>query len=108
MLYFASVRLILQGHSKASEARRKSDRRFLYLSTGLLLMITVYVAVQAILGEEMWIVHVDYPGGSGQYLADHAAVWYETLGSAASIALNLMGDGLLVSPGSTHPVALLG
>ena len=97
MLYFASVRLIMQSRSKVGEAHRRSDRRFLYLSTGLLLMITVYVAVQAVFGEEMWITHVDYPGGSGQYLADNAAVWYQTLGSAASIVLNLMSDGLLVS-----------
>ena len=60
-------------------------------------MITIYVAVQAVFGQEMWIVHADYPGGSGQYLADNAAAWYETLGSAASVVLNLMSDGLLVS-----------
>ncbi|PIL34472.1 hypothetical protein GSI_03249 [Ganoderma sinense ZZ0214-1] len=96
VLYFASVRLIMQGRYRVGEARRRSDRRFLYLSTGLLLMITVYVAVQAVFGEEMWIVHVDYPGGSAQYLADNAAVWYQTLGSAASIVLNLMSDGLLI------------
>lgn len=90
----------MQGRPKVGEARRRSDRRFLYLSTGLLLMITIYVSVQAVFGEEMWLVHVDYPGGSGQYLADNAAVWYQTLGSAASIVLNLMSDGLLVSVSS--------
>ena len=60
-------------------------------------MTTVYIAVQAVFGEEMWITHVGYLGGSGQYLADNAAVWYQTLGSAASIVLNLMSNGLLVS-----------
>ncbi|KAI1784829.1 hypothetical protein LXA43DRAFT_190835 [Ganoderma leucocontextum] len=96
VLYFASVRLILKNRSMVGEARKRSDRRFLYLSTGLLLMITIYVAVQAVFGEEMWLVHVEYPGGSGQYLADNAAVWYQTLGSAASVVLNLMSDGLLI------------
>ncbi|KAI0821780.1 hypothetical protein BC628DRAFT_1328770 [Trametes gibbosa] len=92
VLYFASVSIILSGKDKSN-----ADRRFfLWFSTGLLLMITIYVAVQAVFGQEMWIVHADYAGGSGQYLADNAAVWYQTLGSAASVVLNLMSDGLLL------------
>ncbi len=94
MLYFASVGLIMQ--NRRGTGGKRSDRLFLSLSTGLLAMITIYVAVQSVFGEEMWIVNADYPGGSGQYLADNAAVWYQTLGSAASIVLNLMSDGLLV------------
>ena len=101
MLYFWTVWLIRNGNGRD----RKSNMRFLYFSTGLLCMITIQVAVQAVFGQEMWIVHADYPGGSGQYLADNAAVWYQTLGSAASIVLNLMSDGLLVSScaGSPYP-----
>ncbi|EIW52672.1 uncharacterized protein TRAVEDRAFT_53114 [Trametes versicolor FP-101664 SS1] len=95
VLYFASVGLILQNRRGGTGGKR-SDRLFLSLSTGLLAMITIYVAVQSVFGEEMWIVNADYPGGSGQYLADNAAVWYQTLGSAASIVLNLMSDGLLM------------
>ncbi|KAH9895908.1 hypothetical protein C8Q73DRAFT_644177 [Cubamyces lactineus] len=95
VLYFASVWLILNGRERGSGGKR-SDKLFLFFSTGLLVMITVYVAVQAVFGEEMWIVHADYPGGNGQYLADNAAVWYQTLGSAASVVLNLMSDGLLI------------
>ncbi|KAI0631439.1 hypothetical protein C8Q77DRAFT_1015648, partial [Trametes polyzona] len=93
MLYFASTSIIL-GNKDARNAR--SFRLFLYLSTGLLLMITIYVAVQAIFGQEMWIVHADYPGGSAAYLSDHSAIWYQTLGSVASIVLNLLSDGLLL------------
>ena len=96
MLYFASVWLILNGRERGSGGKR-SDKLFLFFSTGLLVMITIYVAVQAVFGQEMWIVNADYPGGNGQYLADNAAVWYQTLGSAASVVLNLMSDGLLVS-----------
>ncbi|OSC98586.1 hypothetical protein PYCCODRAFT_1439097 [Trametes coccinea BRFM310] len=92
VLYFLSVRIIW-----TSRDRRSSDHRFfLCFSTGLLLMITIYVAVQAVFGQEMWIVNADYPGGSAAYLAEYAAVWYQTLGSAASIVLNLMSDGLLI------------
>ena len=104
VVYFLTVRVMLSRKHKHAP----SDKFFLLFTTIILLLNTVFVATEAAFGEEMWIVHVDYPGGSGQYLADHAAVWYETLGSAASIALNLMSDGLLVSLGSTHPVALVG
>ncbi|KAI0354393.1 hypothetical protein OH77DRAFT_496706 [Trametes cingulata] len=94
VLYFASISIILSGKDRS----RAGNRFFLYFSTGMLLMITIYVAVQAVFGEEMWIVNADYPGGSAQYLADNAAIWYQTLGSAASIVLNLMSDGILVRP----------
>lgn len=94
MLYLASTMIIL-GNEDPRNTR--SFRVFLYFSTGMLLMITIYVAVEAVFGEEMWIVHANYPGGSAAYLADNAAVWYQTLGSVASIVLNLMSDGLLVS-----------
>ncbi|KAH9895924.1 hypothetical protein C8Q73DRAFT_643937 [Cubamyces lactineus] len=92
-LYFESVNTILANRDRTGGLDR---RLFLHFSTALLLLITVYVAVQAVFGQEMWIVHADYPGGSAQYLADNAAVWYQTLGSAASIVLNLMSDGLLL------------
>ncbi|KAI0354407.1 hypothetical protein OH77DRAFT_498891 [Trametes cingulata] len=94
VLYFASIWLILQG--RRGQQSKRSDKQFLFFSTGLLVMITIYVAVQSVFGEEMWIVNANYPGGSAQYLADNAAVWYQTLGSAASIVLNLMSDGLLI------------
>ncbi|TBU44171.1 hypothetical protein BD309DRAFT_1000670 [Dichomitus squalens] len=93
VLYAVSTSIML---NNKDERNTRSYRLFLLLSTGLLLMITVYVAVQALFGEEMWIIHADYPGGSAAYQADHAAVWYETLGSVASVALNLISDGLLL------------
>ncbi|KAI0710890.1 hypothetical protein C8Q76DRAFT_75058 [Earliella scabrosa] len=92
LLYFASVSIILNGKDRS----RRDNRLFLCFSTGLLAMITIYVAVQAVFGQEMWILHKDYPGGSAAYLADNAAVWYQTMGSAASVVLNLMSDGLLL------------
>ncbi|KAI0710880.1 hypothetical protein C8Q76DRAFT_811128 [Earliella scabrosa] len=93
MLYFGTIWLILNNKGRRTKNR---DMRLFVFSTVLLLMITIYVAVQAVFGEKMWIVHADYPGGSAQYLADNVAVWYETLGSAASVVLNLMSDGLLI------------
>ncbi|KAI8977829.1 hypothetical protein BD414DRAFT_517062 [Trametes punicea] len=93
VLYFISIRIIL-----SLKDRRTENRRFsLDFSTALLLLITIYVAIQAVFAEEMWIVHADYPGGSARYRADNAAVWYQTLGSAATIVLiNLLSNGLIL------------
>ena len=66
------------------------------LSTGLLCMITIYLFAQNFFGQEMWIIHEGYPGGSGQYYADHAAVWYQTMGSASSVVMNWMSDAYFV------------
>ncbi len=94
-LYFTSVWLMLHGRERRDRGR--SNRIFLVLSTGLLCMITIFLIVQAMFGQEMWILNEDYPGGTAQYFADHAAVWYETLGSASSVVLSLMSDAFLVS-----------
>ncbi|TBU27422.1 hypothetical protein BD311DRAFT_760383 [Dichomitus squalens] len=94
VLYLASLKLILDG--RGGQRIRRNDRLFLFLSTGLLLMITIYLVAQNFFGQEMWIIHEDYPGGSGQYFADNAAVWYQTFGSAASVVLNMMSDAFLI------------
>ena len=100
-MYFETIVLIrkAQKSQHANFAATKHDHRiFLFLSTGLLCLITVYLFAQNFFGEEMWIIHAGYAGGSGQYYADHAAVWYQTMGSAASVVLNWMSDAFLVRP----------
>ncbi|KAI0668278.1 hypothetical protein C8Q78DRAFT_980799 [Trametes maxima] len=97
VLYFMTVRTILgTRHKQTRPGAKSSDRFFLFFSTALLCLNTVFVATEAVFGEEMWIVHADYPGGQDQYLADFASVWYQTFGTAASIVLNLLSDGLLI------------
>ena len=100
MFYFATATLILRNKD---ERNRRSFRIFFYLSTGILVMITIYVSVQATFGQEMWIGNADYPGGSGAYLVDHAAVWYQTFGTTASVVLNVLSDGFLVRPPTASP-----
>ena len=94
MFYLLSVRLILK--SRRAKHRRQNHTWLLVLSTGLIIMITIYLIAQNFFGQEMWIINEGYPGGSGQYYADHAAVWYQTMGSAASVVLSLMSDVFLV------------
>ncbi|KAI0062058.1 hypothetical protein BV25DRAFT_1825922 [Artomyces pyxidatus] len=76
--------------------RRSADRFFMLFSTVNLILITIFVAVQSVFGEEMWIVNADFPGGQGAYMQEYAAVWYQTMGTTASIALNLFSDGFLI------------
>ncbi|CDO73848.1 hypothetical protein BN946_scf185016.g5 [Trametes cinnabarina] len=92
VLYFRIVHIMLSPRHKHA----RSDKFFLFFSTALLCLNTVFVATEAVFGEEMWIIHADYPGGQDAYLEDYASVWYQTLGTAASIILNLLSDGLLI------------
>lgn len=101
VLYFATITLIRRDRARdrtvGVREHKRSNLVFLWLSNGLLSMITIYLIVQAFFGEEMWITYENYPGGTAMYFADHASVWYETLGSAAGVVLSLMSDGFLVS-----------
>lgn len=94
-LYYLTIRTILR--NMKSRKRRRSDEVFVAFSTVLLFFNTVFVVTQALFGQEMWIIHKDYPNGPSQYLHDYASVWYQTFGTAASILLNLFSDALLVS-----------
>ncbi|PIL34553.1 hypothetical protein GSI_03331 [Ganoderma sinense ZZ0214-1] len=93
VFFVATVTLV---ERNKDERNQRSFRIFFYFSMGVFAMITIYVTVQATFGLEMWIENADYPGGSGAYFADHAAVWYQTLGTTASVVLNIMSDGFLL------------
>ncbi|EJF62039.1 hypothetical protein BD309DRAFT_1066392 [Dichomitus squalens] len=92
VLYFMTIRIMLSRKRK----HVPTDKYFLLFSTVLLLLNTVFVATEAVFGQEMWIVNANYPGGMDAYLGDFASVWYQTFGTAASIVLNLCSDGLLI------------
>ncbi|RPD54560.1 hypothetical protein L226DRAFT_539293 [Lentinus tigrinus ALCF2SS1-7] len=92
VVYFLTVRVMLSRKHKHAP----SDKFFLLFTTIVLLLNTVFVATEAVFGEEMWIVNADYAGGMDAYLNDFASVWYQTFGTAASIVLNLLSDGLLI------------
>ena len=94
VFYLKIAGLILK--SRRVNQPQRSDKWLFVLSTGLMVMITIYLIAQNFFGEEMWVINEGYTGGSGQYYADHAAVWYQTMGSAASVILCLMSDAFLV------------
>lgn len=87
---------------RKDRVQRSSDRFFMFFSTALLALSTINLIVESIFGEEWWVVNQDYPGGSAAWFAANVSVWYQTLGTAAGVALNLLADGLMVSEKSTR------
>jgi len=75
---------------------RKSDKLFVLYSTVLLALLTIDISTNAVWGQQMWITFRDQPGGVPAFIAQEQSVWYETLGSTASIALICLGDALLI------------
>ncbi|KAI0057637.1 hypothetical protein BV25DRAFT_1909470 [Artomyces pyxidatus] len=92
VLYAMTMRRLL-----SFKSRSRADVFFMVFSTTNLVLITIFVAVQSVFGEEMWIVNADFPGGQGAYLQEYAAVWYQTMGTTTTVAMNLFSDGLLIS-----------
>lgn len=98
----AGVELVLYGMTmNALVNHRKqwtrTDKFYMAFSTALLVLITIYMSTEAVFGQEMWIVHADSPGGSLEFLIENADIWYQTMGTTASVILNLFSDALLVS-----------
>ncbi|KAM5540177.1 hypothetical protein V8D89_006317 [Ganoderma adspersum] len=89
--------LTAEAMTKKQGARRaRSDFLFMAFNGASLLLNTIYVATEAVFGQEMWIEHASYSGGQNEYLRDHESVWYQTLGTSASIVLNLLSDALMI------------
>ncbi|KAF9228295.1 hypothetical protein BS17DRAFT_332029 [Gyrodon lividus] len=91
-LYFNTMKTLWRKKDKDTRA----TRFYMAFSTAAFFLITIFVAVEAVFGQEMWIVNADFPGGSSAYLATYASVWYQTMGTTASVILQLMSDGVLI------------
>ena len=77
----------------------RRPRNYFYASYCIVLMIFFSIAMSSnfIFGQFMWIDHRDVPGGPPAYLATHITDWYNTFGTAASVALVFTADSLMVS-----------
>ncbi|KAI0635018.1 hypothetical protein C8Q77DRAFT_669634 [Trametes polyzona] len=91
VLYFMTIRQIYINKHKT-----RMDKFLVVFSTILLVLNTIYWTTQSYFGQQMWVVHADYPGGMDAYLNDNVAVWYQTWGSAAVMVSNLMADALMM------------
>jgi len=58
--------------------------------------MTWAMLANALLGQEMWVEHRDFPGGPSAYFAANSSVWYNVVGSAADAFADFMGDALLL------------
>ncbi|KAI0690661.1 hypothetical protein C8T65DRAFT_745725 [Cerioporus squamosus] len=92
LLYFQTATQMLK--LRKSE-RTSMDKFMMGFVTVLLVLNTIYWSAQVYFGEMMWITHADYPGGPDAYLSAYTSVWYQTWGTTACIASNLMSDALL-------------
>ncbi|EJF62041.1 hypothetical protein DICSQDRAFT_59162 [Dichomitus squalens LYAD-421 SS1] len=93
MLFVLTMQAIMR---KRHSRENRFDIVWTICSGAALLLNTAYVATEFAFGQEMWIVSAKQPGGQAAYLSDHASVWYQTLGTAASILLNLLTHALMI------------
>ena len=97
-LYFRTMGIFL--------ARRrhphKSDMFYAVFSTAMLILITIWVAALSILGQKMWLLHRDYPGGPMAYRTTYSSSLYLDFGRFSLAILQQMTDALMVRfiPGS--------
>ncbi|KAH9895910.1 hypothetical protein C8Q73DRAFT_456890 [Cubamyces lactineus] len=92
VLYGMTMNALVKNRKKWS----RTDKFYVWFSTALLFLITIYMSTEAVFGEEMWIVHQNTEGGPIQFLIDNADIWYQTMGTTASVILNLFSDALLI------------
>ncbi|RPD54584.1 hypothetical protein L226DRAFT_616431 [Lentinus tigrinus ALCF2SS1-7] len=92
-LYGLTMQSLFQNRKKWT----RTEQFYMSFSTATLCLITIYMSTEAVFGQEMWIVHADFPdGGPAGWFLENVNVWYQTLGTAASVVLNLLADALLI------------
>jgi len=99
VLYFETIHAVLAVQKKWG----RPEVLHVLFSTVMLILVTIWVSTNAIFGEEMWLIHSDYPGGASEYWVMNMANWYLVMARAAVLVLQLMTDALLVRP--PHDVA---
>ncbi|KAF7333330.1 hypothetical protein MVEN_02348300 [Mycena venus] len=90
-MFFLSTYLFI-----SSSRTARSKRFYIGFSGTLLLLITIAMACNLLFGQMMWIEHRDIPGGPMAYFSANIAAWYNTLGTAADVTANILGDGLML------------
>jgi len=93
LLYFKTIHILL---SNRGGARKKSNIFYALFSSMMMLSITVWVATQALFGQQMWLLESDFPGGPDAYWSANIWVWYMDWGTTSVIILQLMTDGLMI------------
>ena len=91
LLYFKTIRILLSNRG----THKKLNLFYALFSSMMVFLITVWVATQALFGQNMWL-DPDFPGGPDAYWRANIGVWYMGWGMVAVIVLQLMTDALMV------------
>ncbi|KAI9568748.1 hypothetical protein HD554DRAFT_2097758, partial [Boletus coccyginus] len=92
ILYFKTIRILLSNRG----SHKNTNLFFALFSTMMVFSVTVWVASQAIFGENMWLLNSDFPGGAYAYWNTMLSVWYMTWRTVEVIILQLMTDALMI------------
>ncbi|KAF8552788.1 hypothetical protein OG21DRAFT_1442944 [Imleria badia] len=88
VLYFKTMRVF--------QARRREPRDFdafyAVFSTVMVILITIWVSADVMLGQKMWLLDRNYPGGPMAYLGAHPSI----VGATAVLILQQMADSLMI------------
>ncbi|KAJ6448890.1 hypothetical protein C8R45DRAFT_1045530 [Mycena sanguinolenta] len=83
-------------HINAGAGSRKSKMFYTGFSMVLTALITIALSCNLWFGQAMWIEHRDIDGGPVEFFNENIAAWYNTLGTAADVSANVLGDGLML------------
>ncbi|KAF8130301.1 hypothetical protein EV363DRAFT_1450697 [Boletus edulis] len=92
LLYVKTLRLLLRDRG----TDKKDNLFYAVFSSVMMLLITVWIATQAVFGENMWVLEYGFPGGPFVYWSTNIGVWYMTSAMIAVIILQLMTDALMI------------
>jgi hypothetical protein len=98
ILYGLQISMCFQSvyYLNVGEGSRKSKMFYSGFSATLLALITIALACNLWFGQSMWIEHRNVAGGPVAFFGENIAAWYNTLGTAADVTANVLGDGLML------------
>ena len=62
----------------------------------MLVLSTIWVITQAIIGQKMWLRNVSFPAGADEVWAENISAWYMDMATLSLTVLQLMTDALMV------------
>ena len=97
VLYHKTMRIFLGRIRK----RHESDVFFAAFSTVMFILATGWTVIDAVIGEDIWLLDRNYPGGPVAYLSGPPSDWSNRVRTVVVIILQQMTDGLMVGPTSS-------
>ncbi|KZT23819.1 hypothetical protein NEOLEDRAFT_517483 [Neolentinus lepideus HHB14362 ss-1] len=98
IISFLSTQYLVHSRNQLARDRERLMGNSFYIvyTVILLFCVTWGWAMNALMGQLMWIEHRDFPGGPVAYMYANSAAWFDVIGSAMPLIANIMSDGLLI------------